>query len=233
MEFLKALADLQPNDGSIPQFPQEGFFIIKISDQNRIINVHMVTIPTHLGENVSLRFDGMKPMDSSKVLKEFILDNLTQSSSEVVEEFCGTYDEKVSLIFDKDEPITKIIGRIFKASFEYGANGFQIIPGEKEAVVSYIKDNSAILLAAVSPERFGHLLDRLKILAGLKLIEKDKSQGGSFTFNILEQDKTLSATMSTTPTQYGENILIKFGDVKPTDHSKTIKEFITDDLRNL
>jgi len=39
--------------------------------------------------------------------------------------------------------------------------------------------------------------------------------------------------MSTTPTQYGENILIKFGDVKPTDHSKTIKEFITDDLRNL
>ena len=139
--------------------------------------------------------------------------------------------ENNKLIFNKDEPVTNIIGQLFKTAFKNNADGARIVPSEKEAEISYSVGQSNVSLATVSSEMFDNIVSRLKIMAKLKLSEKNKSQEGSFPVTISDQDKTAKANISTLPTQYGENVSIKFSDIGPIVYSK--KEFVRDDLRNL
>lgn len=137
------------------------------------------------------------------------------------------------LIFNKDEPVTNIIGQIFKTVFKNNADGVQIAPSEKGAEISCSVGQSIVSLATVSPEMLENIVSRIKIMAGLKLGEKSKQQEGSFPVTISDQDKTAKANVSTAPTQYGENISIKFSDIGPIVQSTTTKEFVRDNLSNL
>jgi type II secretory ATPase GspE/PulE/Tfp pilus assembly ATPase PilB-like protein len=139
-------------------------------------------------------------------------------------------ENKQELVIENDEPIVSVLGKIFKAVFNYEIMWLIAIPNADTVSINLVSYNGKNqTLVNISLDMYSKIVDRLKVLANLKLSVKDEPQRGHFEVTQPETDKTSAANISVIPLPHGECVSIDFG-FAPTDHTKD-RPFIKDDLR--
>ncbi len=110
--------------------------------------------------------------------------------------------ENTPVIFTTDNPITKIVADILNLAVERSLLTIELKrEGSYVSVVSGTK-----MIARMPVELEQQVIDRFKILADLKVSEKNIYQEGSFTMTI--GGKKIRINVGITPDQSGEKILV-------------------------
>ncbi|MFC1666764.1 type II secretion system ATPase GspE [Candidatus Omnitrophota bacterium] len=110
----------------------------------------------------------------------------------------------------EDAPVIKLVNLIIMQAVKDKASDVHIEPEENTLKIRFRVDG--ILYAMFSPPKHLELalLSRIKVLANLDISEKRKPQDGRF--NIKAENRDIDLRVSTFPTIYGENIVIRILD---------------------
>ncbi|OHA48740.1 MAG: hypothetical protein A2806_01250 [Candidatus Terrybacteria bacterium RIFCSPHIGHO2_01_FULL_48_17] len=87
------------------------------------------------------------------------------------------------------------------------ASDIHIEPQEKKSLVRLRIDGILQDIAELEQEMYNLVLERLKLLAGLKLNVRDRAQDGRFTIHVEQQDIEIRA--SSLPGKYGEFVTLR------------------------
>ncbi len=110
----------------------------------------------------------------------------------------------------EEAPVIKLVNLIIMQAVKDGASDIHIEPEEDALKVRFRVDG--VLHEMFSPPKHleSALLSRVKILAGIDISEKRKPQDGRF--NIKVENRNVDLRVSTFPTIYGENLVIRILD---------------------
>lgn len=110
----------------------------------------------------------------------------------------------------EEAPVIKLVNLIIMQAVKDGASDIHIEPEEDVLKVRFRVDG--VLHEMFSPPKHleSALLSRVKILAGIDISEKRKPQDGRF--NIKVENRNVDLRVSTFPTIYGENLVIRILD---------------------
>lgn len=122
----------------------------------------------------------------------------------------GEFDyEKLSKMADQ-APIVKLVNLIIMQAVKDRASDIHIEP-EKEALKVRFRIDGVLHEIFTPPTNLGlALISRIKVLSGIDISEKRKPQDGRF--NVKIEDRDIDMRVSTFPTVYGENIVIRLLD---------------------
>lgn len=139
--------------------------------------------------------------------------------------------EKISQI-----PTTKIFEIIVAGAIKSQASDIHIEPIQKGMRLRYRIDGVLQNITELPPEVYRVLLSRVKYLAGIKLDVKDKPQNGRFS--IASVGTPIDLRISTLPTIYGENIVMRllkqefgFLTLEKLGFSPEIKEIVDQSIK--
>ena len=134
--------------------------------------------------------------------------------------------EKISQV-----PTTKIFEMILAGAVKANASDIHIEPIQNGMRLRYRIDGVLQDVSQMQLEAYRSLLSRIKYLANMKLDIKDKPQNGRFT--IKSVDIPIDLRVSTLPTIYGENIVLRllkhgvgFLTLEQLEFSPEIKELV-------
>ena len=110
----------------------------------------------------------------------------------------------------EEAPVIKLVNLIIMQAVKDRASDIHIEPGEEALKVRFRVDG--VLHEMFSPPKYleSALLSRVKILSEIDISEKRKPQDGRF--NIKVENRNVDLRVSTFPTIYGENIVIRILD---------------------
>jgi type IV pilus assembly protein PilB len=116
--------------------------------------------------------------------------------------------------FMKDETsvIVRLFNLIMKDAFKARASDIHIEPEEKSIKVRYRVDGDLKKIMEVPMSLHAELTARIKILAGMDIVEKRKPQDGRL--KLLYQDRKIDLRLATIPTFYGEKVEMRILDPK-------------------
>ncbi|MBI3573680.1 Flp pilus assembly complex ATPase component TadA, partial [Candidatus Kaiserbacteria bacterium] len=103
--------------------------------------------------------------------------------------------------------ISKILEVVLAGAFALDASDIHIEPEEKQVRMRYRLDGVLHDVASFDHETHALLLSRLKLLSGLKLNIKDRSQDGRFS--IVLDDEQIEVRTSVIPGGYGETVVMR------------------------
>jgi len=115
---------------------------------------------------------------------------------------------------------TEIIEFIFAGALKVKASDIHFEPGEKNIRLRYRIDGVLQNIFEFDKNKYKPILNRLKVMAGLKLNIHDAPQDGRFT--IRQKDIDIEIRVSVLPGAYGENIVMRILD------PRTIKKDLKD-----
>ncbi len=109
-----------------------------------------------------------------------------------------------------EAPVIKLVNLIIMRAVQDGASDIHIEPEEEALKVRLRIDG--VLHEMFSPPKHleGALISRVKVLSGMDISEKRKPQDGRF--NIRAENREIDLRVSSFPTIYGENIVIRILD---------------------
>ncbi len=139
------------------------------------------------------------------------IDQLARRQQEGPAAASGLFEEKTEDIekMAGDASVIKLVNQILKEAIEQQATDIHIEPFESELSIRYRVDG-ILQPARVADEikyLYGPMLSRLKIMAGLDIMEKRLPQDGRAKVRIGEKEWDLR--VSVLPTSYGENMVIR------------------------
>ncbi len=114
-----------------------------------------------------------------------------------------------------EEPVViKLVNLVIMKAIQEGASDIHVEPEDKTLTIRLRVDG--VLHAIDSPPKYlqSALLSRLKIMATLDITERRVPQDGRFTIRI--EDKAVDVRVSSVPTIYGENIVLRLLDATGT-----------------
>ena len=111
----------------------------------------------------------------------------------------------------EDAPIVKLVNLLITEAIKAGASDIHIEPDETILGTRYRVDG--VLHEVMSPPRDlqSAIISRIKILSGMDIAEKRIPQDGRFQLKL--EGRQIDARVSTIPTVYGENIVIRLLDL--------------------
>jgi type IV pilus assembly protein PilB len=116
------------------------------------------------------------------------------------------YDENKA----DDAPVIRLVNSIISSAVAKGASDIHLNPFEKSLVVRYRTDG-ALQVQPTPPAKYRRaMIARLKVMAKLDIMEKRKPQDGRIKIKV--QGKVIDLRVSTLPTIYGENVVMRILD---------------------
>jgi type IV pilus assembly protein PilB len=116
------------------------------------------------------------------------------------------YDENKA----DDAPVIRLVNSIISTAVAKGASDIHLNPFEKSLVVRYRTDG-ALQVQSTPPAKYRRaMIARLKVMAKLDIMEKRKPQDGRIKIKV--QGKVIDLRVSTLPTIYGENVVMRILD---------------------
>ncbi|MBT3231003.1 type II/IV secretion system protein [Candidatus Uhrbacteria bacterium] len=107
----------------------------------------------------------------------------------------------------KQASITDVLAVVVAASVKLGSSDIHIEAEEKGIAVRLRVDGILQDVANLDVSQWKKIINRIKLIAGLKLNITDKPQDGRFT--IYQKDKKIDVRTSTLPTAWGESVVMR------------------------
>jgi len=120
-----------------------------------------------------------------------------------------------------NSPVVKYVNYILESAVEKKASDIHINPYEKKIVLRYRIDGALVDMPPPSVQYKKAIASRLKLMAGLNIIEKRLPQDGRINYKI-SNGKTIDLRVSTLPSVWGENIVMRllYSEAQNLDLSK-------------
>lgn len=103
--------------------------------------------------------------------------------------------------------VTDVIAVVIAASLKLGSSDIHIEAEEKGIAVRFRVDGILQDVAKLAPEQWKKIINRIKLIASLKMNVSDQAQDGRFT--IYQKNKEIDVRTSTIPTSFGESIVMR------------------------
>lgn len=103
--------------------------------------------------------------------------------------------------------VTDVIAVVIAASLKLGSSDIHIEAEEKGIAVRFRVDGILQDVAKLAPEQWKKIINRIKLIASLKINVNDQSQDGRFT--IYQRNKEIDVRTSTIPTAFGESVVMR------------------------
>lgn len=103
--------------------------------------------------------------------------------------------------------VTDVMAVIIAASVQLGSSDIHIEAEETGIVVRFRVDGMLQEITKLEPAKWQKIINRIKLIASLKLNISDQAQDGRFT--IFQKDKEIDVRTSTIPTAYGESVVMR------------------------
>ncbi len=107
----------------------------------------------------------------------------------------------------KKANVTDILAAIIAASVKLGSSDVHIEAEEKGIAVRFRVDGILQEVALLDREQWKRIINRIKLIASLKMNVTDQAQDGRFS--IFQKNKTIDVRTSTIPTSYGESVVMR------------------------
>ena len=107
----------------------------------------------------------------------------------------------------KGANITDIMAIVIAAALKLGSSDIHIEAEEKDVKVRLRVDGILQDVAEIEKDKWKKIINRIKLVAGLKLNITDRPQDGRFT--IFQKDKKIDVRTSTLPTAWGESVVMR------------------------
>lgn len=103
--------------------------------------------------------------------------------------------------------ITDILSIVTAASLKLGSSDIHIEAEEKDIKVRLRIDGVLQDVSIIDKAQWKKIINRIKLIAGLKMNVNDRPQDGRFT--IFQKDKKIDVRTSTLPTAWGESVVMR------------------------
>lgn len=107
----------------------------------------------------------------------------------------------------KKANVTDILAAVIAASVKLGSSDIHIEAEEKGIAVRFRVDGILQEVALLDREQWKRIINRIKLIASLKMNVTDQAQDGRFS--IFQKNKTIDVRTSTIPTSYGESVVMR------------------------
>lgn len=239
MDIAQDVIDAMPADvaqryGVIPVSKNGNELVVAISDPQDIDTIDSLSY--------TLPFDVVPVVASEREIKSSI--NLFYSGSatlagnafqELTEAtISGIATDETSALFGDDEevteedaPIIKLVSLIIIEAFRSRASDIHVEPMEKKLRVRYRIDG--VLHEVESPPKRlqSAILQRIKIMANMKIAEKRVCQDGRIQINVMGRE--LDLRVSVVPSNHGESVVMRILDKESLRLGLPELGFFTDD----
>ena len=131
---------------------------------------------------------------------------------QIKEEELKQYQEQMESFKDidsilKQASITDVLAVVVAAALKLGSSDIHVEAEEKGIAVRLRVDGILQDVATLDVSQWKKIINRIKLIAGLKLNITDKPQDGRFT--IYQKDKKIDVRTSTLPTAWGESVVMR------------------------
>jgi type IV pilus assembly protein PilB len=116
------------------------------------------------------------------------------------------YDENKA----DDAPVIRITNSIISSAVSRRCSDIHLNPFEKNLVVRFRIDGNLVAQPSPPPKYRRAMIARLKVMGKMDIMEKRKPQDGRIKIKV--QGKTIDLRVSTLPTIYGENVVMRILD---------------------
>jgi general secretion pathway protein E/type IV pilus assembly protein PilB len=113
---------------------------------------------------------------------------------------------------DGDHPVVQAIDALLSEAIDAGASDIHLEPEEQSVRVRIRVDGVLQALSLIHREHWPMLAQRLKVMAGMDIVDTRNIQDGRFTLN--QSGRQVDFRVSILPTLHGENIVIRILDQK-------------------
>lgn len=103
--------------------------------------------------------------------------------------------------------VTDVIAVVIAASLKLGSSDIHIEAEEKGIAVRFRVDGVLQDVANLAPEQWKKIINRIKLIASLKMNVNDQAQDGRFT--IYQKNKQIDVRTSAIPTSFGESVVMR------------------------
>jgi type IV pilus assembly protein PilB len=150
------------------------------------------------------------------------LENMEDMQIEQVDEFekeASSDDVEVGSLQDMAEeaPVIRLVNSILSQAVREGASDIHISPEKNYVQVRFRVDGKLHEVPAPPKSMFLLIISRLKILAGMDIAVSRVPQDGRFTVKM--DQKEINIRVSTIPTIYGENMVLRLLDTSGSVYS--------------
>jgi type IV pilus assembly protein PilB len=116
------------------------------------------------------------------------------------------YDENKA----DDAPVIRLMNSIISGAVSKRCSDIHLNPFEKNMVVRFRIDGNLVAQPSPPPKYRRAMIARLKVMGKMDIMEKRKPQDGRIKIKV--QGKTIDLRVSTLPTIYGENVVMRILD---------------------
>lgn len=130
-----------------------------------------------------------------------------RSLEDEMADITNKYHEKLATGENHDKLIVEMLDVLLVDAYNKKASDIHIEPTSLDVVVRFRVDGVMHTVLKIEKEFLPHLLQRVKILAGMKIDEHLKAQDGKLKFN-LDEEK-VDVRVSIVPVSDGENVVLR------------------------
>ncbi|MFH1631855.1 MAG: ATPase, T2SS/T4P/T4SS family, partial [bacterium] len=136
----------------------------------------------------------------------------TVKGVQIKEEELEKYQSQMETLADiakvlKGANVTDLLAIVMAASLKLGSSDIHIEAEEKGIVVRFRVDGILQDVTELDKDLWKKIINRIKLIAGLKININDKPQDGRFT--IFQKGKKIDVRTSTMPTAWGESVVMR------------------------
>ena len=181
----------------------------------------IVTTPAALSDAIE------KFYPTGNVFKDTLQEIGEGAEIEILEDKMASDDEgEEGDIEGANSPVVKLVNYYIEDAVKKGASDIHINFYEKKIVLRYRLDGS---LVEMTPPPFQYkkaIISRLKLIAGLNIIEKRLPQDGRINYRLSDGKRSIDLRVSTLPSIWGENIVMRllYSDSSTLDLSKLLSD---------
>lgn len=184
------MTPLKVDEGTLTLATSNPFNLNAVEDIGMILGINIQTI---LAPKVEID-STIERLYSKKILEKTRVNQIDSSD--------GTDDNDV-----EGSPIVRIVNNLIMEAYKRNASDIHIEPEANYTRVRLRIDGDLVKYINFDNDMHSLISTRIKIISGLNIAEKRIPQDGSFQFNY--EFKKIDIRVSTLPTPYGENIVLR------------------------
>lgn len=184
------MTPLKVDEGTLTLATSNPFNLNAVEDIGMILGINIQTI---LAPKVEID-STIERLYSKKILDKKRVNQIDSSD--------GTDDNDV-----EGSPIVRIVNNLIMEAYKRNASDIHIEPEANYTRVRLRIDGDLVKYINFDNDMHSLISTRIKIISGLNIAEKRIPQDGSFQFNY--EFKKIDIRVSTLPTPYGENIVLR------------------------
>ncbi len=173
--------------------------------KNNGYNVKEVNVVVTTKKQLEEKIDSI--FEDERKIKEIL-----EAVSQIFPEYQEEIKQKETEISEKSSPIITLANKIVEEAYRKRASDIHIQPKEKELSVRYRIDGELHEVLKLPKYIQDALTTRYKIMANLKIDEKRLPQDGRIDFSRYNPSIKIDLRVSTVPTIYGEDIVMRILD---------------------